>query len=709
MLKSFSNFSQRQLNNLTRKSEKYGNVHFISFYCAVLSRLAYFSDEYFLDKYTSIFGPIIDENIMKCINESSIPDLLEDEKIFKLNDGNPYNFSTYTHKGKLFVDFIELTKKVNVENNEIIDKKLLEELEKINHLKRDLPNIYNSINSHVPKKIVTSNPDIVPITLDDVKEVLNSNDGLHEEEKLNLIKKLEKIITKGGFTAFRKSYILSVIDKEYRKQKVKYISIATSNYGEIYVVADKRMPSTIFLIFRGTYSAKTAAAYTKPTSLIPLNIGIDDKGNSESYLFGIFKITIEIIHTIVESLRYLSVNFLNKDPGSVKIITTGHSLGGAMATNFAYLWMKIRKTPPYNSPPYNILSEEIGCFSLGAPRSINTGISEMFCNYVLAKKITYLRIITKGDPVPLLPFKATYFSHPCEDNISIKKIEGRSDVDEFEKCNSLIKMIPNPLTMKVYPRVNYEGNLDCLGYNTRVNISNPLSHTIYLDILFVNAVDIKNFASSAVSFTTKEITRNPKTKSTTCRVILYDDEYKAAFFDMTDATGEFVDDLKAENALLNEKSAEAPPQSTEEQDNEKSEQNSDPPKEVDNNDTTTKPDKNQLGGGDSGYGVLKSKTVVEDINVNKISFNNLIENAVKIEVSPLPMYGELQNPFKDVIKEQQSPKLCCIGLKQKGGKTRKNRRYKTKPKTRKIKPKTRKNHFKTRKNKYKIKSKTRKY
>ena len=688
MLKSFSNFSKRQLNNLTRSSEKYGNTHFISFYCAVLSRLAYFSDEYFLDKYVSIFGPIINENIMKCIDSNSIPDLVLDEKIFKLNDGNPYNFSTYTYKDKKFVEFIEETKKVNVVNNEIIDKTLLDELEKINHLQRDLPNIYKSINEHTPKDMVNDNNDNIPITFDDVEEILATNNDLHEEEKTNLVNKLKKIISKGNFKAFRKSYILSLIDKEYRKQNVKYISIATSNYGEIYVVADKRMPTTIFLIFRGTYSGKTAAAYTKPTSLIPLNIGVDDNGNSESYLFGIFKITIEIIHTILESLRYLSVNFLNKDPGSVKIITTGHSLGGAMATNFAYLWMKIRKTPPYNSSPYDILSENIGCFSLGAPRSINTSISEMFCNYVLEKKITYLRIITKGDPVPLLPFKATYFSHPCEDNVSIKKIKEHPDFDEFEKCNSLIKMIPNPLTMKVYPRVNYDGNLDCLGYNTRVYISNPLSHTIYLDILFVNAVDIKNFTSSVVSFTTKEITRNPKTKSTTCRVILYDDEYKAAFFDMTDATGEFVDDLKAEEELLKEKSAEAPPEGQD--------PNGDDATNVESTDEDT-----TRKGGNSGYGVLKTKSVVEDIFVNQGSFNKLIENAVTIEVSPLPMYGTIQNTFKEE-KQNPSPKLCCVGLKQKGGnkrnvKTKKNKTKKNK--TKKNKTKTKKN--KTKKNKIK--------
>jgi hypothetical protein len=366
----------------------------------------------------------------------------------------------------------------------------------------------------------------------------------------------------------------------------------------------------------------------------------------------------------------------------------------------------------------------------------------MFCNYVLEKKITYLRIITKGDPVPLLPFKATYFSHPCEDNVSIKKIKEHPDFDEFEKCSSLIKMIPNPLTMKVYPRVNYDGNLDCLTYNTRLYMSNPLSHTIYLDVLFVNAVDIKNFASTVVSFTTKEITRNPKTKSTTCRVILYDDTYKAAFFDMTDATGEFVDDLKAEEALLNEKSAEIPPEGEGDPNgdsknennpsngdnspngdskNENNPSNGDPRdgnvtnvniklngNNSPNEDTTNvniKLNGNNVEkkGGDSGYGILKTKSVVEDIFVNRTSFNKLIENAVNIEVSPLPMYGTIQNTFKEE-KQNPSPKLCCVGLKQKGGnksklnskknKTKKNKTNKTKKnktnKTKKNKSKFRK-------------------
>jgi poly(3-hydroxybutyrate) depolymerase len=44
-----------------------------------------------------------------------------------------------------------------------------------------------------------------------------------------------------------------------------------------------------------------------------------------------------MIHTIIETMRYLATDFLGAtQPNSVKIFTTGHSLGGAMCTNFAY-------------------------------------------------------------------------------------------------------------------------------------------------------------------------------------------------------------------------------------------------------------------------------------------------------------------------------------------------------------------------------------
>jgi hypothetical protein len=230
-----------------------------------------------------------------------------------------------------------------------------------------------------------------------------------------------------------------------------------------------------------------------------------------------------------------------------------------------------------------------------------------------------------------------------------------------------------------------------------------------LDVLFVNGVDIKNFASSVVSLTTKEITRNPETKSTTCRVILYDNTYKAAFFDMSDATGEFVNDSKAEEDLLNEKTVETPPQGEGDPNGDapngdasngdapnRDAPNGDVPNgDVPNGDAPNG-DNMQKNGGDSGFGILKTKSVVEDIFVNRSSFDKLIENAVNIEISPLPMYGTIQNTFKEE-KQNPSPKLCCVGLKQKGGNKSKFKTKKNKSKFNSKKNKTKKN--KSKKNK----------
>ena len=300
---------------------------------------------------------------------------------------------------------------------------------------------------------------------------------------------------------------------------VKYISIGWSNYGEIYVVADKRMPNTLFLVFRGTYSAKTTSLYSKPTSVVPLTVCKDSKGESEKFLYGIFKPTTEMIHTIIETMRYLAVDFLGATaPNSVKIFTTGHSLGGAMCSNFAYLWMGIKKTPPYNSAPYNVLADNIVCISLGAPRCMGSSVAKKFCNFASQKKILFLRITTRGDPVPGLPPKLG-FEHPCSDDSKMR-------MEVVEDCNAQLIMRPTP-------NVNYDGVLDCQNYKTRAYIPNPLSHTIYLYIVYTTAIDIvKFFKGIGIA---QEVSRG-RDGSTICRLVMGQSaNYKAIFFDVNKA------------------------------------------------------------------------------------------------------------------------------------------------------------------------------
>ena len=237
------------INNLSRKSDKYGNVHFISFLSATLSRLAYFDDNKFLTNYKAIFGPVIQPKILESINnvnQANLSALLDDQSLCGLDKSPNDIFKDYEYQynGKNYIDFI----------------------------------------------------------------------GLNMPQNINIIN--------GDLKGDKK---FPVAGQETPLDTVKYISIGWSNYGEIYVVADKRMPNTIFLVFRGTYSAKTASLYSKPTSVVPLTVCKDSQGSPEQFLYGIFKPTTEMIHTIIEAMRYLAVDFLGAtQPNSVKIFTTGH-------------------------------------------------------------------------------------------------------------------------------------------------------------------------------------------------------------------------------------------------------------------------------------------------------------------------------------------------------------------------------------------------
>ena len=428
------------ISNFSRQSERYGDICFISFLGAILSRLAYLNDNKFLTSYNSIMGPVIHPKILQAINnvnQSNLGSLLDDQTLFGLNGwpNDTFRKYEYKYKGKNYLDFIKL----------------------------NMPQNVNIINGDIAGSV---------------------------------------------------SY--PVPGQQTPPNTVKYISIGWSNYGEIYVVADKRMPNTLFLLFRGTYSAKTAALYSKPTSIVPLKVCNDSAGKPEQFLYGIFKATSEMIHTVVEAMRYLATDFLGaKQPNSVKIFTTGHSLGGAMCTDFAYLWMGIKKTAPYNVAPYNVLADNIICVSLGAPRCMGSSVAEKFCKAASQNKILFLRITTNGDPVPALPPK-TGFQHPCSEDPNMRQ--------------KISQACAPQLTMRPTPNINYDGNFDCLNYKGRVYVPNVLSHTVYLDILYTKAVDIVNFLKGIG--VQKEVVRG-QDGSTICRLIMEENgKYYAVFFDV---------------------------------------------------------------------------------------------------------------------------------------------------------------------------------
>jgi hypothetical protein len=431
------------LSNFTRKAEQYGDVHFISFLGAILSRLAYKKDADFITCYKQIMGSVILPSMMTAIDRvpaNNLAPLLDDQTLFALNTTGPLAPYSYTYKGAKYLDVLKL----NIPQN-------------VNIINGDLQGNLNFV--------LTEPQPPVPVA-----------------------------------------------------QMVKYISIGWSNYGEVYVVADKRMPKTIFLIFRGTYSAKTAGLYTKPTSLVPLEVCPGEK-----FLYGIFKPTAEMIHTLVETIRYLAVDFLNAtEANSVKIFTTGHSLGGAMCSIFAYLWTTtVTNTPVYKQAPYNVLSPNLVCVSLGAPRCFGKQPARKFCDRAMKNQILYLRIVTKGDPVTALPLKVAGFDHPCSDK----------DTDRTK----VVEMCSATLTMRPKPNISYTSALDCQNETLRPYGPNPFSHTVYLDIIFTYAVDIGKFLKGIG--TSQEVLRDKdKYRSTVCRLVMgFNNEFKDVFFNVNQA------------------------------------------------------------------------------------------------------------------------------------------------------------------------------
>lgn len=283
---------------------------------------------------------------------------------------------------------------------------------------------------------------------------------------------------------------------------IQYISISTSNYSSVYIVANKIM-NTIFICFRGTYSVKSGLSYLKLSSFTPTKVC---DSSDDGYLLGVYKIIAEIFYTIEESISYLSTHFLQNN--HIKIITTGHSLGGGAASIFAYLWAKHRSS-----------LSKICCITFGSPRVMNRSLIEKFNELIYNKTILFKRYITAGDPFAKLPITSKkfsnsyYFPDDYDANLNFVAItcEHLKSLKKRNKSNKLTNVLCN------------------FKNKTKKHKLNIKNHGIYLGI---------NFKKSAQNMMdlNKEIKRNSN-NDTMCRIIIggNDDKYQIVFFNLNDA------------------------------------------------------------------------------------------------------------------------------------------------------------------------------
>ena len=280
----------------------------------------------------------------------------------------------------------------------------------------------------------------------------------------------------------------NILSSEY----IQYISISTSNYSGIYIVANKLM-NTIFVCFRGTYSVKSGLSYLKFSSFYPKNVC---NGSNDGYLLGVFKVTSEIFYTIEESINYLSTHFLKTS--KIKIVTTGHSLGGGAASIFSYLWVK------YNP------ELKIACITFGSPRVMNGPLIQKYNKLIHNKIIMFKRYITNGDPFAKLP-------------ITSKKFENSYYFpDDYDESLNFVA-----ITCK---NIQKSQKVSCnLKNKTKKRKINIKYHGMYLGITYKSA-------ANNVTNLKKEIKRDAN-NDTICRIIIggNNEKFRAVFYNLNEA------------------------------------------------------------------------------------------------------------------------------------------------------------------------------
>ena len=375
--------------------------------------------------------------------------------------------------------------------------------------------LYSNIIGHVIPvsmlKCINDSNDIMDDKLT-FSEFISGTSDYVDFNSLNMPQRINNIIGESGHVLLE-----NIKNGSGIPSYLKYISLAWSRYGEVYVLVDTRMTDCIWVLFRGTYSNKTAASYTKLSSIIPLSIC----KAGEKFLLGIFEITVECIHMIIETMNYLANKYLNN---GAKVYVVGHSLGGAMGTIFTYLWQNLEKQRRSK------FHKTVCCLSYGAPRCFNTKVSNLICKYVAAGDIIYKRIVTRGDPVPALPSKyipgATY-AHPCstKDKILPQITLNCGDTTNYTAFSL---------------RPKYNDNLACKTKKQSGYLAvNPVAHANYLNILYLKAMDPVAFLAGFFRWTTREIVPDANGHSV-CRLILFNGSvYKAGLYQMATVSSKY--------------------------------------------------------------------------------------------------------------------------------------------------------------------------
>lgn len=136
------------------------------------------------------------------------------------------------------------------------------------------------------------------------------------------------------------------------------------------------------------------------------------------YLFGILNKDGENKQSKYDQIMANVRALLDQHP-EYSIRTTGHSLGGALATLFAF---QIVQEKDIKLP--------VLCITFAAPKPGNVGFARAFQELELQKKIVCLRVSNQNDIIPQIPDRLTCLTFLCQDAI-FRQVRKALSFDSF--------------------------------------------------------------------------------------------------------------------------------------------------------------------------------------------------------------------------------------------------------------------------------------
>jgi hypothetical protein len=256
--------------------------------------------------------------------------------------------------------------------------------------------------------------------------------------------------------------------------KIRSFFICTINDLNCYVSHHADF-NVIFVYFRGTLSVKSAMKDARVSRKKINTTG--NEGMTEGEVHMGF---LENLDQGFQRICYCIAKLQEGAKGRCRVITTGHSLGGALTTLFSYLYSKYYKhlkSLCEGMPRKLVPFEKISCVAVSAPKLGDIPIANNFNAQMNNGKIEFVNIFNRGDIVPKVP-KATgtaKWKRPGQ-------IPGAP-----AGLNNPIILCYNSSISPVTTSTRYKGDLKCTwGKKTKITDIFKGSMNAHLYVYFIN-------------------------------------------------------------------------------------------------------------------------------------------------------------------------------------------------------------------------------